>query len=133
MCYCLMKKKVVFLAITSTKPYGSQNVICEREPFNPSDWYAVSVLKDDFTVGHLPRQLSWFLSLFILRNGTIDCIVTGGRRYSIDLPQGELSCKPLFSGMCKEINKHKHLHYVQVMFVFIKHISLKAKENFQKK
>ena len=56
---------------------------------NSSDRYAVAVLKDDVVVGHLPRQLSRILSLFLLRNVTIDCVVTGGRRYSTDLPQGD--------------------------------------------
>ena len=56
---------------------------------NSSDRYVVAVLKDDVVVGHLPRQLSRILSLFLLRNGTIDCVVTGGRRYLTDLPQGD--------------------------------------------
>jgi len=51
---------------------------CEREPMNSCDRYAVAVLKDDVVVDHLPRKLSWILSLFLLRNGTIDCVVIGG-------------------------------------------------------
>ena len=47
----------------------------------------MAVLKYDVVVR---RQLSWILSLFILINGAIDCIVSGGRRYSTDLPQGGL-------------------------------------------
>ena len=76
---------------------------------NSSDRYAV--LKDDVVVGHLPRHLSRVLSLFLLRNGTIDCIVTGGRRYSSDLPQGEVKipCKLIFSGKHEEIKKLKRL------------------------
>jgi len=64
-------------------------LVCEREPMNSSDRYAVAVLKDDVVVGHLPRHLSRILSLFLFRNGTIDCVVTGVRRYSSDLPQGD--------------------------------------------
>ena len=41
-----------------------------------------------------PRQLSQILSLFILRNGTIDCIDTGGRRYSADLRFTNFYCNP---------------------------------------
>ena len=63
-----------------------ESLVCEKEPLNSSDRYAVAVLKDDVVVGHLLRHLSRVLSLFLLRNGTIDCIVTGGRRYSADLP-----------------------------------------------
>ena len=35
------------------------------------------------------------LSLVLLQNGTIDCVVIGGRRYPLDLPQGgsEIPCK----------------------------------------
>ena len=46
-------------------------------------------------------------SLFIRRGGTIECIVTGTRRYSSDLPQGglEIPCRLLFSGEKKEINQ----------------------------
>ena len=59
---------------------------------------ALAVLKDDLFVGHLPRQLSPRLSQILLaRNGTIDCIVTGGRRYSVDLLQKGLA-------MSKQIN-----------------------------
>ena len=78
---------------------------------NPSDRYAVAVLKDDVVVGHLPRHLSQILSLFLLKDGTIDCVVIGGRRYSSDLPQGglEIPCKLIFNGKRDDIKKLKHL------------------------
>ena len=70
-----------------TLQYGLQKLlICERKPSNSNHRYAVTVLKDVIVVGHLLRQLSSILSLFILRNCAIDCIITGGRRYSADLP-----------------------------------------------
>ena len=71
----------------------------------------MAVLKDDVAVGHLPRHLLRVLSLFLLRNGTIDCIVTDGRRYSVDLPQGglEIPCKLIFNGKHEEIEKLKCL------------------------
>ena len=40
--------------------------------------YAEAILKGDVVVRHLQKQLSQILSLCILRNGTIDCMVTGG-------------------------------------------------------
>ena len=45
------------------------------------------------------------------KNGTIDCVVIGGRRYSSDLPQGglEMPCKLTFNGKCDDIKKLKHL------------------------
>ena len=51
------------------------------------------------------------MSLFLLKNGTIDCVVIGGRRYSSDLPQGglEIPCKSIFNGKCDDIKKLKHL------------------------
>ena len=49
-----------------------------------NDGYAVAVVKDDVAVGHLPRAQSKIYSLFLLRNGTIDCIITGSRRYSAE-------------------------------------------------
>ena len=59
-----------------------KSLICEREPLNSIDKYALVVLEENVVVSHLPRQLSRILSLFILRNDTTNCIVTGGRIYS---------------------------------------------------
>ena len=86
-------------------------LVCQREPLNSSDRYAVAVMKDDVIVSHLPRYLSRVLSLFLLRNGTIECIVTGSRRYSSDLPQGglEIPCKLIFHGKKEDIKKLKRL------------------------
>ena len=85
--------------------------MCEREPFNHIDRYAVAVLKNDIVVGHLPKKFSRICSLFLARGGTISCIITGERRYSHDLIQGglELPCKLLFTGKSKEIKKLKWL------------------------
>ena len=55
-----------------------EHFVCEREPLNSSDRYAVAVLKDEYCCG----QLSRILSLFLLEIGTIDCVVIGGRKYS---------------------------------------------------
>ena len=62
-------------------------------------------------MGHLPRQLSRILSSFLLKNGTTDCVVIGGRRYSSDLPQKGLKipCKLIFNGKPDDIKKLKHL------------------------
>ena len=100
----------------SSVPYLSHAAVdehftCERELLNTSDTYVVAVLKDDVVVGHLPRQLSWILSLFLLKNGTVDCVVIGGRRYTSDLPQEglEIPCKLIFNGKRDDIKKLKHL------------------------
>lgn len=77
-----------------------EHLECRREPLNHRDRYAVAVLKDDVIIGHIPRTILRICSLFLLRNGTISCIVTGPRRYSGDLPQGgvEIPCKLVFDG-----------------------------------
>ena len=86
-------------------------LVCQREPLNCNDRYTVAVMKGDVVVSHLPRHLSRVLSLFLLRNGTIECIATGGRRYFSDLPQGglEIPCKLIFHGKKENIKKLKHL------------------------
>ena len=70
---------------------------CFWEPGNQSDPYAVAVRQRDntVTVGHLPRKISSMCSMFLLCGGRIDCIVTGGKQYSRDLPQGgmEIPCQ----------------------------------------
>ena len=71
-------------------------LLCVREPTNASDRYAVAVTRPGglgVVIGHLPRKLSKICSLFIRRGGSICCIVTGGRRYSADLPEGGLEIK----------------------------------------
>ena len=81
----------------------------EREPTNTSNRYAVAVVKGGVIIGHLPRKISKICSLFLRRRGTISCIVSGGRRYSADLPRGglEIPCKLLFKGKAKEMDKLK--------------------------
>ena len=80
---------------------------CGSDRHNSHDRYAISVTKDETIVGHLPRKISQTCTLFLRRGGTIHCVITGGRRYSRDLPQGgvEIPCKLLFQGKPKEIKK----------------------------
>ena len=85
-----------------------------REVGNARDKYAISVLRGSNAVGHLPQKISRICSLFILRGGTITCIVSGHCRYSADLPQGgmEVPCNLLFRGKKKyllKINKLKRV------------------------
>ena len=89
-----------------------ERIGCIREPLNANDRYAIALKKDGAVIGHLPQKISRICSLFIRRGGTIECIVTGTRRYSSDLPQGglEIPYSLLFSGEKKEINKVKLLY-----------------------
>ena len=80
---------------------------CSREPTNASDRYAVAVVKDGSTIGHLPRKISKECSVFLRRGGLIFCKVTGLKRFSHNLPQGglEIPCTYLFSAKQDEIDK----------------------------
>ena len=82
---------------------------CEREPANSTGRYAVAVTKDGVIIGHLPRKVSRVCSLFLRRGGTIHCRVTGGRRYSHDLPQGglEIPCRIVFGAKQDQLKKLK--------------------------
>ena len=82
-----------------------EELICEREPDNASDRYAVAVKREGTIVGHLPREMTRVCSLFLRRGGSITCTVTGHRRYSSDLAQGglEVPCSLLFKATPKEI------------------------------
>ena len=88
-----------------------EELICRREPFNTADPFAVAVVKNSTAVGHVPRKISSVCSLFLRKNGTIVCKVTGSRRYSRDLPQGglEVPCTLKFQGSTKDIDKVKKL------------------------
>ena len=84
---------------------------CEREPGNAKDRYAVAVKKNATVIGHLPKKISCVSSLFLRRGGSIQCTVTGRRRYSFDLPQGglEIPCSVKFTAKSKELKKLKQL------------------------
>jgi len=84
-----------------------ENLSCRWEPTNENDRYAVEVTKEYAVIGHIPCVCS----LFIRRGGNIVCVVTGTRRYSVDLPQGglEIPCKLIFTAKPREINKLRKL------------------------
>ena len=91
-------------------PAVGEVLVCEREPHNAADRYFVAFTKGVF-VGHLPLKLSKLRSLFLRRGGTIDCVITGARRYSVDLHEGglEVPCSLLLKAKLKEIEKFKKL------------------------
>ena len=80
---------------------------CTRETGNVFDPFAVCMKKCGCTVGHVPRNISSICLLFLRRDGTIQCKVTGSRQYSHDLPQGglEIPCQLIFEGDSKYIHK----------------------------
>ena len=77
-----------------------ETLTCIRERGNRNDVFAVAVQSDGNVVGHVPRHISCICTLFMHRGGEINCLITGSRRYSRDLPQGgmEIPCKYTFSG-----------------------------------
>ena len=71
-------------------PFLTEHLECKREEGNYKDRYAVAVLRHDSVVGHIARRISAACTLFIQKNGSIKCTITGKRHYSADLPQGGL-------------------------------------------
>ena len=63
-------------------PVVGDQVCCARQPGNCQDTFAVAIIKDDVTVGHIPRSILPICSIFIQRGGMIVCRVTGHRQYS---------------------------------------------------
>ena len=78
-------KKIFIVAQVLRKLFVGESLVCEREPSNAEDWYAVSVKQEGDIVGHLPRNISRICFLFLRHRGTIECPVTGARKYSHDL------------------------------------------------
>ena len=76
-----------------------ETLTCIRERGNRNDVFAVAVQSDGNIVGHVPRHISCICKLFIHRGLVLNCLVTGTRRYSSDLPQGgmEIPCQYIFS------------------------------------
>ena len=85
----------------------------KREAGNTFDPFAVAVTRGDtnIVIGHVPRRISTVCSLFLRKEGSITCQVTGHRRFSEDLVQGglEIPCVLRFDGDTKVTAKAKKL------------------------
>ena len=68
----------------------------QKEHGNPEDRYAVSILKDDLIVVHIPKELSRICWHFIARDGEITCMITGQRQRSALLQDG-LEIYPVYT------------------------------------
>ena len=90
------------------KPAISQKIHAEQELHNAVD---KKVVKDNETVGHLPREYSRILWYFIARGGKICMEVTGRRRHCKQLCGGmEIPCRLVFTCSSKaKINRLKEL------------------------
>ena len=56
-----------------------KKLVAKREFNNPIDKHAVKVVKDNETVGHLPREFSRITWYFLARSGEISAEVIGCR------------------------------------------------------
>ena len=90
-------------------PAVGERFICETETNNAHDRFAVSVMKDDAIIGHVPRRFSSVCSIFLRKGGDLSCEIMGTKRYSSDLPQGgmEIPCIYVFRGNETDVAKVK--------------------------
>lgn len=77
------------------QPDVGEELRCQREVGNLVDAFAVAVMREETVVGHVPKKISSICSLYLRRNCSIICRVTGSRKYSDDLEQGGLEI-PVF-------------------------------------
>ena len=92
-------------------PAIGEKIHAEQELDNAVDKFAEKVVKDNETVGHLPREYSRILWYFIARGGKICMEVTGRRRNCKQLCGGmEIPCRLVFTCSSKaKINRLKEL------------------------
>ena len=92
-------------------PQQAKKFMLNKELDIAVDKCAEKVVKDNKTVGHLPREYSRILWYFIARGGKIRMEVTGRRRHCKQLCRGmEIPCRLVFTSSRKaKINLLKEL------------------------
>lgn len=60
-------------------PETNETLFGHMEPENPYDLYAVAIVKDGKTVGHIPKEHSKHCTVALLAGGSISCEVKGKR------------------------------------------------------
>lgn len=83
-------------------PFIGEVLRVEVEVSNREDQYAVAILKDNNTVGHVPHELSRTLYFFLRRGGSIECSITGHRKFGIG---PEVPCTYKVYGEEKYVNR----------------------------
>ena len=70
------------------------------------DRYAIAIISNNQTVGHVPKFLSKLTFFFLKHGGTLKVKVTGERRYSFDLAQGgmEIPAEFIYKSEKKELS-----------------------------
>ena len=76
----------------------------ERPGALVEDRYAIAIISNNQTVGHVPKFLSKLAFFFLKHGGTLTVKVTGERRYSFDLAQGgmEIAAEFIYKSEKKE-------------------------------
>ena len=75
-------------------PFIGKLLCVEQETHNVQDRFAVAIVKDNITVGHVPCEVSHFVWHFIEHDGTVNCEVIRIRKHGIGL---EVPCTFIFS------------------------------------
>ena len=106
---------------TIWKPSIGERYKCiRRKSIKENGPSAVSVIHDELIVGHIPRKISYPVSLFLTKEGTsLFCEVTGTVQFSSDLPQGglEIPCRYIFNGGKKDVSVLKR--GIEGVFVYL--------------
>ncbi len=78
-----------------------RDLVGVQEEGNPWDRHAVATVKDGSVVRHLLKKYSQTIWWFVHCGDTIQCAVTGGRKYPEDLVQGglEVPCSLTTAGL----------------------------------
>lgn len=92
-------------------PNEGEELTTKRENDNLFDKYAISVLKDNIVVGHVPKEISKLVAFFIKHGGVLKCIVTEGGVYRHSEEAGglEIPCVMVFSGPTDLVERLKSL------------------------
>lgn len=87
-------------------PQVGQTLTTVKEEQNLHDRYAIAVIYDDRTVGHMPKELSRISWYFIEHGGEIICEIIGRRRLSVIQGKGlEVPCTYTYKGNDKLVKK----------------------------
>ena len=86
-------------------PFIGEQLTLKHED-NANDWRAVSVIKIDAVVGHLPREVAKTVLFFLKRGDSGVCAITGRRKKGKGL---ELPCVYTFSGPNKLVKRLQSL------------------------
>ena len=84
-------------------PFLGEILRAEMEEGNEEDRFAVAILKDGgVVVGHVPRSFSRTFYFFLRHGGSIECKITGHRKFGIGL---EVPCTYTLSQVCQKTSK----------------------------